>query len=396
MVTIAAAASVERETRAALEAALEETLPGLENRDPHLALVFVSPHHRADYRLVGSLLGERLPGAVVLGCSGDGIIGGGHELEHRPALSLWMAHLPGVELLGYRLSFETSTNEIGETTGCFSGWPEEPGSHGEEAGGTALLLADPYSFPAELFLDQAALDLPGVAIVGGMASGGLGPGDTGLFLDGEVHADGAVGVFLNGQLRIQSLVSQGCRPIGRHLVVTRAQDNIIQELGGQPALLQLKELLQEISRDERVLAQRGLHVGQVVEEAQERFGPGDFLIRNVVGLDPDSGSIAVSDMVRRGQTIQFHVRDADAASQDLEQVLRRLQPPTAGVLMFSCNGRGQALFQQQDHDIGLLEKVLGSQPAAGFFAAGEIGPVGGRSFLHGFSTSIAHFPATGS
>jgi small ligand-binding sensory domain FIST len=373
---------------------LLESLQQLGDRPAHLAMVFVSPHHRLDFEAMRGRLREALPEAVTLGCCADGVIGGGHELEGRPALSLWLAHLPGVEIEPYVLEFETSGTGEG-TTGRFCGWPRPP-REPLPSGAFAVLIGDPFTFPVDLFLRQADLDFPGVGILGGMASAGLAQGDSALFLQGRQLSRGAVGVLLSGEdLNVTPVVSQGCRPIGRHLVITMAEDNLIKELGGKPALRALAGLLRELPPAERELVQEGLHVGQVVNEAQTSFGRGDFLVRNVLGFDAGSGAIAVNDLVRRGQTIQFHVRDAAAASEDLRLLLEQHRQPPDGALMFSCSGRGQRLFQRPDHDVSTLQSVLGVTPTAGFFAAGEIGPVGGRNFLHGFSTAIALFGGGG-
>ena len=210
-------------------------------------------------------------------------------------------------------------------------------------------------------------------------------------------ARGAVAVLVQGPVRISTVVSQGCRPIGRPFVVTKAERNVIRELGGRPPLAQLQELFAELSSDEQTLARQGLHVGQVIDEYRETFGRGDFLVRNVQGADPESGAIAIGDWVRVGQTVRLHVRDAASADRDLREALRAQADAlgdagAAGALLFTCNGRGSHMFDVPDHDATAIEDGLGV-PAAGFFAAGEIGPVGGRNFLHGFTATMAVFPA---
>jgi len=192
------------------------------------------------------------------------------------------------------------------------------------------------------------------------------------------------------------VVSQGCRPIGRPFVVTKAERNVILELGGAPALAKLRELFAELAPDDQRLAQQGLHVGQVINEYQEAFGRGDFLVRNVQGVDPDTGAIAIGDFVRVGQTVQFHVRDAETADEDLNALLASARQSAGGdcqgALVFTCNGRGTRLFDEPHHDAGCLARHF-DVPAAGFFAQGEIGPIGGKNFLHGFTASIALFRA---
>ena len=178
--------------------------------------------------------------------------------------------------------------------------------------------------------------------------------------------------------------------------MTRANQNVIQELGGKPPLAQLQELFPSLTPAEKMLIQRGLHVGRVINEYQERFGRGDFLIRNVIGADPDSGAMAIGDYVRTGQTVQFHVRDAASADEDLSLLLSQQQSgasPPAGGLLFTCNGRGTRLFDQPHHDAALVRRFWNNLPLAGFFAQGELGPVGGKNFVHGFTASLVLFSA---
>jgi small ligand-binding sensory domain FIST len=203
--------------------------------------------------------------------------------------------------------------------------------------------------------------------------------------------------LLSGAVRVQTVVSQGCRPIGKHFVITRAEQNVIYELGGKPAVIQLHEVLVTLPTREQELVRRGLHLGRAVTEYQDRFGQGDFLVRNVLGIDPDSGAVVVNDFVRVGQTVKFHIRDSQTADADLRQLLAARQQAGAnplGVLLFSCNGRGTRMFPEPHHDAAAIAKAFGSVPLAGFFAAGELGPVGGKNFVHGFTASIALVEAT--
>jgi len=274
--------------------------------------------------------------------------------------------------------------------GTFVGWPSELEA-GWPEGAAMLLLADPFSFPVDTFIARMEKDHPGVRIVGGMASGGWVPGTNTLVAGRHLSDCGAVGVVMGGAARIRPVVSQGCRPIGRPMVITRAEENVIVELGGRPALERLREVYGDLSEADRQLVRSSLHLGRVASEYQDRFQRGDFLVRNVVGADPESGVIAVGDLVRTGQTVQFHVRDADTAHEDLLHLLT-LGPtaaPPAGALVFTCNGRGTRLFKTPHHDARCLQDALGPVPTAGFFAQGEIGPIGKRNFLHGFTASIA-------
>jgi small ligand-binding sensory domain FIST len=201
---------------------------------------------------------------------------------------------------------------------------------------------------------------------------------------------GAVGVRVPGT-RIQPLVSQGCRPVGNPYTVTRAEGNVIHELGGVPPLQRLREMVTKLSPEDRALVGQGLHVGRVIDEYKAEPERGDFLVRGVIGVDQESGALAVGDRIEVGETIRFHVRDADTADEDLRDLLDREAKPAAGALLFTCNGRGSRLFSVPDHDASLVSEKLGGLPLAGFNCAGEIGPVGGKNFLHGFTASIALF-----
>jgi len=364
-------------------------LQGKVATSPDLALVFATRDHAPE-------LSELLPGlqqAVgakhLLGCTGESLIAGPHELEGGPALVVWLAALPEAELHPFTLSWEETAEG-----GTFLGWPHslpEPWP----ADGALLLLGDPFSFPAEELLKRLNEDQAGVPVVGGMASGGLGPGENRLYLDGQTLAQGAVAVLLRGAFRIRPVTSQGCRPIGRTFVITKAHANVIEQLGGQPALARLQEIFQGLTPDEQQLVRRGLHVGRVFNEFQGQFKRGDFLMRNVMGFDTQRGAIAIGDYVRVGQTVQFHIRDEASADEDLRELLQaaRSSGPhaPAGALVFSCNGRGTRMFSQPDHDASVLQEVYGNLPVAGFFAQGELGPIGGRNYLHGFTASVVLF-----
>jgi small ligand-binding sensory domain FIST len=258
-----------------------------------------------------------------------------------------------------------------------------------------LVLGEPFTFPADLLLEQMNDRHPGVPVIGGMASGGAMPGEHRLLFGPEALVDGAVAVLLDGPIRVRPLVSQGCRPIGKHFVITKAERNVIHELGGKPALVQLQAVFAELPTREQELVNQGLHVGRVVSEYQDRFEQGDFLVRNVIGADPESGAVAIGDYVRVGQTVQFHIRDWQTADADLRQLLaasqKRSTSPPDGALLFTCNGRGTRLFPEPHHDALTIRSALGDIALAGFFAQGELGPVGGKNFVHGFTASMALF-----
>ncbi|MEX2172734.1 MAG: FIST N-terminal domain-containing protein [Pirellulaceae bacterium] len=387
----ASALSTRDETRSALREVCEEARERL-GGTPGLAMLFFSRHHAALADHLAAEACNLLGTDNLLGCSGEAIVGTQREIEHEPAISLWLAHWPGVQTSLLNLQFERTREG-----GVIQGWPDHLG--GEWPPGTFLmLLGEPFSFPADLLLDRLNEDRPCVPVVGGLASGGAAPGENRLLLGRETLAEGAVAALVSGPVRLRTVVSQGCRPIGKPFVVTRAERNLIYELGGKPALIQLKELFDSLPTREQQLIQRALHVGRVVSEYQERFEQGDFLVRNVVGIDAGAGAIALGDYIRTGQTVQFHVRDQEAADAELTQLLaaaRQQSSGAAGALLFTCNGRGTRMFDQPHHDAEAVRAALGSIPLAGFFAQGELGPIGRQNFMHGFTASVAIFEPPG-
>jgi len=369
--------------RQAARAALEAALAPLGGQPADLVFLFVSPQHEDVQRAIIDIATERVEGATVLGCSAGGVIGGRREIEDAPAVAAWAASLPGIGVQPFRLTFQREDDHaIVEGLEDLPSQDEEP---------VILMLADPFSFPADVLLDHLNDAGAGVPIVGGMASGGLEAGRNSLYFNDEILRDGAVGAILTGG-GMTTVVSQGCRPVGKTYAVTRAERNVLFEIGGAPAMTRIEELYAEATERDQLLIRRGLHVGSAITETKPELGRGDFLVRNVLGVDRDTGAITISDLVEVGRTVQFQVRDAESAREDLRVVLERERTarPTdvAGALLFSCNGRGSALFGQPDHDVTAVRRAFGDVPVAGFFAAGEIGPVAGKNFLHGFTASI--------
>jgi len=357
--------------------AVGQVLEGLGDERPDLVMLFTSPHHAGAFEDVASSVRGLLDPTVLLGGTAGAVIGGGREIEDSPALSLFAARLPATMLTPVRL--EVVPTPDGPS---LVGWPDHPD-------GTMLLLADPFTFPADAFLERVNEDLPKLQIIGGLASAAMQPGGNRLALDDQVTDAGAVGVVLSGGVEIRTVVSQGCRPVGKPYVVTRSDRNFILELGGKPALQRLQETATAADEEERELMRRGLQIGCVVDETRLEFSRGDFLVRGVVGADQLSGAIAVGDNVPVGRTVQFQVRDAGSADEDLRDLLTSAEADAA--LLFTCNGRGQRLFGEADHDAGVVDQLLGPLPLAGCFCAGELGPVGARNFLHGFTASLALF-----
>jgi small ligand-binding sensory domain FIST len=371
--------STEPDARRAAEQACAQAREPLHGEPCDLAFVFVSPHHTTTLAEVVATTLNALRPAALLGCVGIWIVGGTREIEDAPAVSVWAGHLPGAELDPFALEYGRTPD--GET---FLGWPDDVPD-----GATAIVIADPFTFPADDWLRALGDTHPEVLVIGGLASGARAPGETRLVIDREVRNGGAAGVLVSGGVEVRALVSQGCKPVGMPYAVTAAEGQVISELGGKPPLERIRETYAASDEIDRKAMQLGLHVGRVVDEYKTEFRRGDFLVRNLLGADEQSGAVAVGDRVGLGETIQFHVRDAASADEDLRQLIATADRP-AGALLFTCNGRGSRLFGVPDHDASVVAGALGS-PLAGFFCAGELGPVGGRNFLHGFTASLALF-----
>ena len=350
-----------------------------------LACVFFSAHHAEGVDRLAEVLKKTLRPSLLLGCSGEGVIAGVEELETQPAITVWAAALPDVDLHPLHSSFSPTQDQFHLT-----GWPALGVNEG-----TFLLLADPFTTPVQEILGIMDDRYPGAQAIGGLAGGGQEVGANRLVLNDQVYDGGLVGVRLSGAIDIRPVISQGCRLIGERFVVTKAEGNLIHELGGEPALERLQTIVASLPEEGQQRAQRALHLGIVIDEHRNRFEQGDFLIRNLLGADRAMGAIAIGDVVQEGQTVQFHLRDAASASEDLHTLLATDRAdhhrPPLGALMFSCCGRGRGLFGRPDHDAAAAKDQLGSIPLAGFFAQGEIGPVGHRNFLHGYTASLALF-----
>lgn len=341
--------------------------------EPDLAVVLVTTPHAGALEDVAAVVRRVLQPRVLVGCAAESVAANGTEVEDDAAVVLWAGRVG--EVLPIHL-----TVMAGADGAILEGWPADPPFEP----GALLLIADPFSFPAPPFFDALAELHPGLPVIGGNASAARGPGGNRLAIEDRVVTSGAVGVLLGA--RLETVVSQGCRPVGQPYAVTRVDGHVVHELGGQPALNRLAEL----DEHERALLTGGLLVGIAVDEHLLDFGPGDFLIRNLVGADRQTGAITLDQPVPLGTTLQFQVRDADTADAELRSLVAGLDG--AGGLLFTCNGRGTRLFDEPHHDAAILSEALDRGPTAGFFAAGEFGPVGGRNFVHGHTAAIAVFP----
>ncbi|MCT7952462.1 FIST C-terminal domain-containing protein [Ancylothrix sp. C2] len=391
--------------RASLEAAVKEVVEqahcGLDE-PADLAMVFISSAFASEYSRLMPLLREQLKARAIIGCSGGGITGTNsgeatEEIEGEPALSLTVAQLPGVNIQ----TFHINGQGLPDLDGPPGPWVEmlqvNPAENPQ-----FILLADPFSTAINDLLQGLDYAYPGSPKVGGLAST-LGGSPTGLFCNYQLYREGSVGVALSGNIILETIVAQGCRPIGEPYRISEGERNIVigleepnKPIGtSRPPLEVLRELIQTLSEKDRQLAQHSLFVGIARDEFQQTLNQGDFLIRQLLGVDPKAGAIAIGDRVRTGQRIQFHLRDANTSAEDLEMLLQRYQnetdisTPPMGALMFSCLGRGQGLYEQANFDSALFRSYLGNIPLSGFFCNGEIGPVGGTTFLHGYTSVFA-------
>lgn len=369
-------------------AAVEEACAPVSDLSPDLVMVFVSHHHGPEYEKTLSGIWDKVNARNLIGCTGDGIIGPDREVERAPALAVWAAKMPGVRML----PFVIDQNDVNGSESPES-WHEHIGVRPKDKP-SFVILPEPYTIDTESLLAELDVAYPGSRIVGGMSSGAEGPNQNRLFLNDQVLRQGLVGVSLAGPVEIHTVVSQGCRPIGETFVVTKADHNVIYELRGKPALDILRGVFNSAAPADQALMQQGLHVGNVVDEHLEKFGQGDFLIRSLMGVVQENG-LAINALVRPGQTIQFHVRDSTSADQEMKRLLTgrvaAMGMPPAGGLLFSCNGRGARMFGAPNHDISVVNSAAKGCQVAGFFAAGEIGPVGNRTFIHGFTSSLILF-----
>jgi len=376
--------------REAVEVACQQVLEQLGGAPCHLAHVFASTIYRAAWPSLLDYLSAQLKPHVLIGCSGSGIIGGGKELEWVPAISVVAAHLPDVRLF----PFVVTPDEL-ELSSPGGFWVDKIGAS-PDAHPVFVVFVDPQTSNPMKLLEGLNATYRTRPMIGGLVSGGNEPGEHFLFMQRQVYHEGAVGVAMTGNIMMDTIISQGCRPIGRPFVVTKAEENVIWQLGGQQALAVLHHVLFGLSPEDRELAQRGsVFLGLAMNEMRPAFGSGDFLIRNIVGIDPEQGAIAIADHIQVGQTVQFQLRDPSTSRQELRRLLAQVAhghggPPVGG-LLFNCTGRGKSLYGLSHQDVKTIQMVNGKLPIGGFFCNGEIGPVGGTNFLHGYTASLGLF-----
>lgn len=378
-------------------AEMSETLLGELGQEPDLVIAFVSHHYARSFEKIPVYIKEKLKPKALIGCSAGGLIGGGEEVEHERGIALAGAVLPGVNLSCFHIFNE----QLPDGDAPPSEWEKIVGVESRTEP-SFILLPDPFSFRTETMVQGLDYAFASSVKVGGLASGANEPGRNALFLNEDVYTEGMVGLAVSGNVIVDTVVAQGCRPIGKPLTVTACQGNILLELAGEPAIQVLKNVLEDLSPQDQELARNSLFLGVVMDEFKTDFKCGDFLIRNLVGLVPEAGAIVVGELLRQGRTVQFHLRDAATSSDDLRMMLKsycdrsRLSGAGAkaqGALLFSCLGRGRHLYGTQNHDSDTFREYVADVPLTGFFCNGEIGPVGGTTFLHGYTSSFGIFRA---
>jgi small ligand-binding sensory domain FIST len=356
-----------------------------------LAVAFISPHYEESYERVAGLMAETLGAKHVFGCSGGGVIGNGMEVEQRAGISITAAVLPNVDINPFHLQVDRLPDlDAGpDKWETLIGVTADKDPH-------FVMLADPYSFPVQDLLVGMDYAYPGATKIGGLASGASQQGGNALFLDEQVLRTGAIGLALDGNITVDTVVAQGCRPIGSPMRISKSDRNMLLELEGEVPMAVLRNLYQEVPKRDQELLGHSLFLGVVMDELIDSPVQGDFLIRNVVGMDQSTGGLAIGEMLNEGQLVQFHLRDAETSTDDLQAVLDRYavehrENDIPGALLFSCLGRGQFLFGKPNHDTDLFREKLGDVPLGGFFCNGEIGPVSGTTFLHGYTSSFGLF-----
>jgi len=363
----------------------------LGNQEPDLLTVFVSAHHAARFEELLRLLLREFESSYLFGCCAVGVIGGGHEIEDRPSLALTGAVMPGVRMKGVHLDAAQvppvyAEQRVWEDTLHLTA-NQQP---------SFLILADPFSFETETFVKGLDRVYPSAPKIGGLASGAKQVGGTILYLGNEVHRSGAIALALTGNVQIDTIVAQGCRPVGDPMFVTIAHENLIRELDGHAPRDVLASLFEQLTSPDRELFSQSLFLGLAMRADANQYVPGDFLIRNILGMDPQSGALWVNAQIPPNSVVQFHLRDASASAYDLERALTHyrkstLSSPSSGALLFSCAGRGYGLYGQGDHDSNAFRRLIADVPIGGFFGNGEIGPVQNATYLHGYTSAFAVF-----
>ena len=355
-----------------------------------LGLVFMSPKFFPNAKQILEILQVHGQIPLLAGCSSQSLIVGEEEVEQNAGLTLALYAMPGADVKAIHFAQE----QVEEANGP-GYWRLETGIEPNQTNGW-LVFIDPFHLDSETWLrtwNEAYAPLP---VMGGLASGDYSEQLTQVYLNNDVFEEGGVAISIGGDVKLAGVTSQGCTPIGDTWTLTKVDDNIIHEIGNRPAYEVLAETFNGLTPEEQKSARGNLFIGLVVNEYLDEFHRGDFLIRNLLGADPNSGSIAVGALPRLGQTVQFQRRSAAAATEDMNELLARTKSELGeatiyGGCLCSCNGRGQNMFGKPNHDAEMIQQRLGPLGLAGFFCNGEIGPIGERNFLHGYTASLALF-----
>ena len=356
-----------------------------------LIVAFASAHHATDFEAVPELVRQHIGDGLLIGCSGGGVIGAGREVEHRPGFAMTVAHLPDVELAPFHIENDT----LPDADSAPEKWEALVGTRADVQP-QFILLADPFSIAAESLLMGLDYAFPKSVKIGGLASGAQQPGGNALYLADNLHRSGAVGVAMHGAIAVDTIVAQGCRPIGRPMQVTSCSKNTLLELDERKPLEVLKTIFEGLSERDQQLVSHSLFLGVVMDPLNDSPQLGDYLIRNIIGADHERGALAIGEMLKEGQTVQFHLRDAETSVQDLDALLSRYGSENpiyedTGALLFSCLGRGEYLYGRPDHDTDMFREKVSAMPLTGFFCNGEIGQVDGTTYLHGYTSSFGIF-----
>jgi small ligand-binding sensory domain FIST len=355
-----------------------------------LGLVFMAPKFFSHAKQVLEILRVHAQIPVLAGCSSQGLIVGEQEVEQNAGLTLGLYALPGADIKAVHFKQE----QVEEANGP-GYWPLESGVEPAQTNGW-LAFIDPFHLDSEAWLRSWNEAYAPVPVLGGLASGDFDDQLTQVYLNGEVFEEGGVAISFGGDVKLAGVTSQGCTPIGETWTLTKVEQNVIHQIGNRPAYEVLAETFNHLPAEEQKQARGNLFIGLVVNEYLEEFHRGDFLIRNLLAADPRSGRIAVGALPREGQTIQFQRRSAAAATEDMNELLDRTKAKLGDATIYGgclccCNGRGKNLFGRPNHDAQMVQQRLGPLGLAGFFCNGEIGPVGEKNFLHGYTASLALF-----
>ncbi len=386
----ASASTIEEDFKDAINSLTTQISDQMGDRPIDLAVIFISPHFKPNAAEIGKTLRSALKAGIFIGCTADGVIETNEEIEDAHAISLLTASMPGVELTPFYLTHSGWDKTLEKRENFYHTIPSIKDVK------LFMLLADPFTTPMDQVLQSFNHFHTGIPIIGGIVSGSRGPNQSILFFNDQVFNAGAVGITFSGTFEADIIVSQGCRPIGDPFKVTEAKENVVISLDGMSPLVCLRKLFPQLPPEDQELLQKGLFLGIAVDPGKEKLGRGDFIIRGVMGIDDQRGTMAIGDYIHKDDMVQFHVRDAETAKEDLELLLspQTFFTPPQGALLFSCNGRGTHLYDHPNGDISTIQKAIGKVNLAGFFCAGEIGPIGGKNFLHGYTASLVLFRST--